>query len=362
MSDRYNLFSRIHGIVILAVSDRGFHSHQGVLSGHIHEFFQNLRHRERTSLARRSQVRQRVLFQEVRNLQEVRSGTMMMFQRRRRTTPGRGDTLAVLRSLDDWQELISANPQFRDREYIDRLAKAVCDAGATEPLTGMRIPPGQLQCSGNLREGLVYSSINSRMRAVMFCIQLCQADQPASQTKIYATEAVTPFALRLRGIFAKFIGSEYTESEAQREELYPISCEDLQNLSFPNDVFDIVTTNEVLEHVPSIDTALAEIHRVLRPGGWHVGTAPFAMGQTQSITKARLEDGKVVYLMEAEYHGNPVDERGSLVFEIPGWDLLERAQEVGFGDAHVKYIISTKHACLSSDAGGIFVFCLQKKP
>ena len=109
-----------------------------------------------------------------------------------------------------------------------------------------------------------------------------------------------------------------------------------------------------------IDAALREIHRVLKPGGWHVGTAPFAMGQYESITKSKLEDGKIVHLTEPEYHGNPVDERGSLVFEIPAWDILDRAKAVGFGDAHVKYILSTQHACLSSDAGGIFVFCFQK--
>jgi SAM-dependent methyltransferase len=212
----------------------------------------------------------------------------------------------------------------------------------------------------DLREGLVYSSINSRLRAVMLCIQWALADVRWPDAKIYATEAVTPFALRLRGFFAKFIGSEYAETEAQRDELFPIPCEDLQRLSFPNDAFHLVTTNEVLEHVPSIDAALGEVHRVLRDGGWHIGTAPFAMGQYESVTKAKLQDGKIIHLTEPEYHGNPVDERGSLVFQIPGWDILDRAKAVGFRDAHVKYILSPQHACLSSDAGGIFVFCLQK--
>ena len=83
-------------------------------------------------------------------------------------------------------------------------------------------------------------------------------------------------------------------------------------------MFHIVSTNEVLEHAPSIDAALAEIYRALRPGGWHIGTAPFAMGQHEFIRKAKLEGGNVTHLTEPEYHGNPVDERGSLVFEIPG--------------------------------------------
>lgn len=266
----------------------------------------------------------------------------------------------ILRSLSDWQRLLADDQRLTDPQFIAQLARTIVNAGAREPVTDVRIPSGELQNLDNLREGLTYSWINSRLRAVMLCIEEALGEKPYSDVKIYATEAITPFALKLRGIFAKFIGSEYTESDEQRADLFPISCEDLQRLSFPTDIFDVVTTNEVLEHVPSLDAALFEICRVLRPGGWHIGTAPFAMGQYESIRKARLEGKEIVHLMEPEYHGNPVDERGSLVFEIPGWDILDRAKAAGFSDAYVKYVISSQHACLSSDAGGIFVFCLQK--
>lgn len=284
----------------------------------------------------------------------------MIFNRNRRAATATVEVAATLRGLKDWEELISQNPHFRDSAYLRDVALSVVATGAIEPLTNVAIPAGKLQFSDNLREGFAYSSVNSRMRAVMLCIQWQLADQPWLDAKIYATEAVTPFALRLRGIFPKFIGSEYAESEAQREALYPILCEDLQRLSFPDGCFDIVTTNEVLEHVPSIDESLMEIYRVLRLGGWHVGTAPFAMGQHESIVKAAVKKRQIVYFAEPEYHGNPVDERGSLVFEIPAWDILDRARAVGFRDAHVKFIMSSEYACFSSDAGGIFVFCFQK--
>lgn len=284
----------------------------------------------------------------------------MIFKRRRQDEGARAEIAESFKSLEEWEQFIGQNPHLRDRQYIARMAEQAAAVGATEPLTNRSIPAGSLQSFENLREGLAFSSINSRLRAVMLCIQWALTDQVWSDAKIYATEAVTPFALRLRGIFAKFVGSEYAESEEQIQELFPIPCEDLQNLSFPTDMFHIVSTNEVLEHVPSIDAALAEIHRVLRPGGWHIGTAPFAMGQYESIRKAKLEGGNVIHLTEPEYHGNPVDERGSLVFEIPGWDILDRARAAGFSDAYVKYVLSSDYACFSSDAGGIFVICLQK--
>ena len=48
---------------------------------------------------------------------------------------------------------------------------------------------------------------------------------------------------------------------------------DAQQLPFPDASFDVVLANHVLHHVPDIDRALAEIHRVLRPDGCLIATA-----------------------------------------------------------------------------------------
>jgi len=42
---------------------------------------------------------------------------------------------------------------------------------------------------------------------------------------------------------------------------------DACTLPFPDDAFDVVICSEVLEHLPTYETALDEIARVLRPGG-----------------------------------------------------------------------------------------------
>lgn len=39
-------------------------------------------------------------------------------------------------------------------------------------------------------------------------------------------------------------------------------------IPFPSDHFEVVTANQVIEHVENLDAVLAEIHRVLRPGGF----------------------------------------------------------------------------------------------
>lgn len=49
---------------------------------------------------------------------------------------------------------------------------------------------------------------------------------------------------------------------------------DVEAMPFPDGSFGAVVCTEVLEHVPDPAGALAEIHRVLRPGGMLIGSVP----------------------------------------------------------------------------------------
>jgi SAM-dependent methyltransferase len=177
---------------------------------------------------------------------------------------------------------------------------------------------------------------------------------------VYAPEAITPFAKEFSEFFSSFVGSEYLPDDASKKRIPDVLHQDLLNLTFEDSSLDVVITNDVLEHVPSIDTCLSEIYRVLAPGGWHLGTHPFAMGGKNSIVRATITNGEIQFSGEAEYHGNPVDpEGGSLVFEVPGWDILDRAKKAGFSIAEMRFIVN-ENAGVLSNIGGIFVLCLQK--
>lgn len=265
-----------------------------------------------------------------------------------------------LYSLASHQALHFANPELKNQDYIASLHQAIMENGVTEPLTDTHVAGRDLSVDAGYREGASFRGINSRARAVLLAVQWAMADIGVHEAKIYAAEAVTAFALRLRGIYPKFIGSEFCDSEEQKKTLFPIPHEDLTNLSFADDLFDIVITNEVLEHVSSIDDALREMYRVLKPGGSHIGTVPCLFEQQDSVVRARLVNGDLVHLLEPEYHGDPVRAEGVLVFEVPGWDILDRARAVGFSDAHMKFILSTEHGCLDDCISGILVLCLQK--
>jgi SAM-dependent methyltransferase len=49
---------------------------------------------------------------------------------------------------------------------------------------------------------------------------------------------------------------------------------DIEAMPFADETFATVLCTEVLEHVPYPEAALAEIHRVLRPGGKLIGSVP----------------------------------------------------------------------------------------
>lgn len=52
--------------------------------------------------------------------------------------------------------------------------------------------------------------------------------------------------------------------------------EDITQLSFANCTFDLVIANHVLEHVSNDISALAEIYRVLKPGGYAILQTPYS--------------------------------------------------------------------------------------
>jgi SAM-dependent methyltransferase len=237
--------------------------------------------------------------------------------------------------------------------------------GIIEPLTGTYVPPAAIDPDGsNLRECIVASGLLSRNRAVLKVLERTYGSIDAlAQQQIYLVEAISGFAswMRRRVGDQSLICSEFLE-ESEIPVSY-IAHQDLCELSFSDQVFDLVLCNELFEHVRDLDKAFAEIHRVLRPEGRLVATCPLAFGQRESIIKARLNDqtGEPDVIGEAEHHGDPVRPgHGSLVYRIPGWDVLDQLQAAGLKMTAIHHICSWKHGVLGSDLPGVLVIEAQR--
>jgi GT2 family glycosyltransferase/glycosyltransferase involved in cell wall biosynthesis/SAM-dependent methyltransferase len=100
-----------------------------------------------------------------------------------------------------------------------------------------------------------------------------------------------------------------------------VRCEDLTCLTFSDESFDVVISQDVLEHVPNPERAFSEIARVLKPGGSHVFTVPQDRNLSLSVTRAKQTSEGIEHLLPPEYHGDPIRVEGALVFTDFGTDL-----------------------------------------
>lgn len=114
-----------------------------------------------------------------------------------------------------------------------------------------------------------------------------------------------------------------------------VRCEDLQALTFPDGSFDLVITEDVLEHVPHPAEAFASIYRVLKPGGCHVFTVPIH-GETTTV-RVDASGDEEVFVLAARYHGDPLRSEGVLAYHDFGTDIMAMADAWGFETTMVRH-------------------------
>jgi SAM-dependent methyltransferase len=275
---------------------------------------------------------------------------------------------ADLASLEDFNHLKSVHPNYLGEEVEHVITRHTQTYGIRTLFLGY-VGPQEVQVIGDEpREHLHCRGMSSRHRAMLdaaleFLVERSIADHDA---KIYGHEAITVFALLMRRRFPKFIGTEYCRTEQERAELFPIRHGDICESEFPDASFHLVVSNDVLEHVRDIDAALRETARILNAGGRLLATFPFLFDRAVGVRFASLVDGKVVHHFGPIYHGNPMDkEGGSLVFEIPGWDIIDRARQAGFSRAHMRFVCDQDKGIVAStrhnhSPGGVLVAVFDK--
>jgi 2-polyprenyl-3-methyl-5-hydroxy-6-metoxy-1,4-benzoquinol methylase len=131
--------------------------------------------------------------------------------------------------------------------------------------------------------------------------------------------------------------SEYVPGIPCGSEYNGIRCEDLQELTYPNDYFDIILTSDTLEHVPEPDKAWSEIRRTLKPGGYHIFTIPVVPSQPVTRQRARLSGGRTEYLTEPAYHGGEWGAEDLLVYTDFAMDVVDALNKLGLSTEVLYY-------------------------
>ena len=127
-----------------------------------------------------------------------------------------------------------------------------------------------------------------------------------------------------------------------------VRCEDLEQQTFNDNRFDVVITQDVMEHVFHPDRAHREIVRTLRPGGVHIHTTPIYKDQVRTrVCARRRPDASIEHLEPPEYHGNPVDDAGSLVTIKYGYDVVDLLAEWAEVDVEIRRFRDLTHGIVA---------------
>lgn len=179
-----------------------------------------------------------------------------------------------------------------------------------------------------------------RERAVMYILNSLMPDWRSRRIH-ESSPSDRATSRKLRNECASYIGTQF-------DPLFELGVwvpgkefrnENLEQQTFENSYFDIVVTQDVLEHIFEPAAALREIARTLRPGGVHVASVPLVRKWDKTQVRARRgTDGGVDYLLPPEYHGNPISERGSLVVTDWGYDIAAFCQKHSGMDTMIYHI------------------------
>jgi SAM-dependent methyltransferase len=215
-------------------------------------------------------------------------------------------------------------------------ARAYCTACAD--WRWLQQPPTPEGEWANMLEGMVCAcGLNGRMRLILSSVDALLSTHRDPLSNVVVFERMTPLFQHLQRRFPDIRGSEYISpglSSGDQREIGGILVQhqDMLLPSYKDNSQDLVMHFDVLEHVPDHRRALAQCHRILKPGGRMIFTCPFYSDLDKSIVRAEMIDGEIKHLLPPAYHGNPVDPGGALVFIHPGWDILSSMESTGFID------------------------------
>ncbi len=107
-----------------------------------------------------------------------------------------------------------------------------------------------------------------------------------------------------------------------------VFCQDLEKLTFADENFDVVITEDVFEHIRNYDLAFEQVYRVLKKGGYHIFTVPCFFDKP-TLIRVDTNGEEDIHLLPPEYHGDRI--RGKiLAYRTFGIDIFKTLEKIGF--------------------------------
>lgn len=128
---------------------------------------------------------------------------------------------------------------------------------------------------------------------------------------------------------AGYFCSEYSRITESGKDIGPRkSTQNVESLTFENEMFDVVISEDMFEHVRDYKKGYREIFRVLKPGGYHIFTVPF-MFDRPTLVRVDTDGPSDIEILPPEYHGEKNGKK-ILAYRTFGLDLLDFLKNVGY--------------------------------
>ncbi len=121
---------------------------------------------------------------------------------------------------------------------------------------------------------------------------------------------------------SKYIATQYFAGHPLGQEINEFRNENLECQTFQDEAFDLVITQDVMEHIVAPDKAFKEIARTLRKGGAHIFSVPLVNNSRPTQKWATLnEKSEIIFPFTPDYHG------AFPVFWHYGYDIVDLIYE-----------------------------------
>lgn len=146
-------------------------------------------------------------------------------------------------------------------------------------------------------------------------------------------------SINLKNHAKNYLETQYYVNEPLGKLVKGVRNENLENQTFKDEFFDLVITSDVMEHIFEPEKAFKEIHRTLKKGGAHIFSVPLINKHRKTQRWANKEkNGEPIFLFTPEWHGNPIDKKGSPVTMHWGYDIIDFIKKYTNADSCIEYI------------------------
>ena len=147
---------------------------------------------------------------------------------------------------------------------------------------------------GGLRKNVLCPNCHSADRERMIYIYLRDCTDLLDGTRSYKVLHIAP-ENNLGRVLREQSHLEYLSGDLNPKRSLNMVRIDITDIQYPENSFDVIICSHVLEHVTSDRKAMAELYRVLKPGGWAILQVPLSV-----TLKETFEDKSVVIEKDRE--------------------------------------------------------------